>query len=166
MEKDLLKEYGEIVTMASQSVYTFRNAPGHLKENKEFIAQLCKINPQILQFASLTIRDDKEFCLPLMVFAGNLLGSLSNKLRADKEVVKAAIYYSSYYMLDDADKTLRQDKSFLLELIEKAPRVMEYSLGEAREDIFLWAKALKNELKNNPKSNFYEQFPLFIENYF
>ena len=93
----------------------------------------------INQFAN-----DKEFMLALLAYNGTYLQHASEELKADKEVIMAALksgYSLPYEHVSDALKT---DRDFLLEMVSLDAYCLEFFSEELKQDEQIVLAAAKN----------------------
>ena len=79
-------------------------------------------------------KNDKEFMLALLAYNGTYLEHASDELKADKEVIMAALqsgYSLPYEHVSDALKT---DKDFLLEIVSLDAYCLEFFSEELKQD--------------------------------
>ena len=88
--------------------------------------------------------NDKEFMLALLAYNGTYLQHASEELKADKEVVMAALqsgYSLPYEHVSDALKT---DRDFLLEMVSLDAYCLEFFSEELKQDEQIVLAAAKN----------------------
>jgi hypothetical protein len=88
--------------------------------------------------------NDKEFMLALLAYNGTYLQHASEELKADKEVIMAALqsgYSLPYEHVSDALKT---DKDFLLEIVSLDAYCLEFFSEELKQDEQIVLAAAKN----------------------
>ena len=88
--------------------------------------------------------NDKEFMLALLAYNGTYLQHASEELKADKEVIMAALksgYSLPYEHVSDALKT---DRDFLLEMVSLDAYCLEFFSEELKQDEQIVLAAAKN----------------------
>ncbi len=88
--------------------------------------------------------NDKEFMLALLAYNGTYLEHASEELKADKEVIMAALqsgYSLPYEHVSDALKT---DRDFLLEIVSLDAFCLEFFSEELKQDEQIVLAAAKN----------------------
>lgn len=88
--------------------------------------------------------NDKEFMLALLAYNGTYLEHASDELKADKEVIMAALksgYSLPYEHVSDALKT---DRDFLLEIVSLDAYCLEFFSEELKQDEQIVLAAAKN----------------------
>lgn len=137
------------------STCILRNADPKLRDNKDLVMQVVKVNGSELAFASerlrkdrrvvqaagsrglphadLRWRDDKPFVLSILKRHGGWLGAASERLKADREVVLTAVR-SSGSALSHASTKLRSDREIVLAAVTNNGHFLRVAAEPLRAD--------------------------------
>lgn len=131
---DPVKVY-DLLTMSTKHHIKTRldNVKGDISD--DLARRVVKANPEFLSHCKPNLKDDKE--LVISVFGKPhhkyLLAKVSDRLKADKEVVLAAVKQNGL-SLEHASKELRADKEVILAAAKEDGRALEYASEEPRAD--------------------------------
>ncbi|MDC0630106.1 DUF4116 domain-containing protein [Flavobacteriaceae bacterium] len=101
--------------------------------------------------------NDREFMLALLAYNGTYLEHASEELKADKEVIMAALQSGYSLPYEHVSDTLKTDKDFLLEIVSLDAFCLDalyYASDNLKNDRELLLSALKNKDKINDTYRF------------
>ena len=78
--------------------------------------------------------NDREFMLALLAYNGTYLEHASEELKADKEVIMAALQSGYSLQYEHVSDTLKTDKDFLLEIVSLDAFCLEFFSEELKQD--------------------------------
>lgn len=120
----------------------FRNAPEHIRDDREIAMTVLKRHGYSLKFASPDLQDCEEVVLCAVEQAGSALEHASGSLKANKAVVLAAVrqYGSS---LQHACQELQNDREVVMAAVSNQARALRHASKalQADPDIVLAAAA-------------------------
>lgn len=123
--------------LSSGDGMALRYLPKECIGKKSYIKAALHLNGYPFQFASLKIKNDKEFVLNHVVNRyGYVLNYVSDELRNDKDVVKAAVssMTCNRWVFSYASDALRSDKEFIKEIISISPGSIRYICNDLKND--------------------------------
>ncbi len=122
----LVKEFGGSI---------FKLASDRLRNDLEIARAACKHDPDLIQYTGLEARDNKEFMLPLVKeFGGSIFKLASDRLRNDLEIARAACEHDPD-LIWDAGKEVRDNKEFVLLLVNRSPLIIDIVSPRLRNDL-------------------------------
>ena len=88
--------------------------------------------------------NDKEFMLALLAYNGTYLEHASEELKADKEIIMAALQSGYSLLYEHVSDALKTDKDFLLEIVSLDAFCLEFFSEELKQDEQIVLAAAKN----------------------
>ena len=114
--------------------FELKNAPEIVRDNKVFAIKLLSVYGGMLKYVSERLRADKDVVTAAVGSAWNALGYAAEELRADRDVVLAAVRHDGY-ALQFASDELKNDKEIVLTAIETYEGdVLEYASERLKDD--------------------------------
>ena len=115
-------------------LYKLKNAPEIIRDNRAFAIKILPMGGGLLEDFSERLRADKDVVTAAVGSAWNALGYAAKELQADRDVVLAAVGHDGYALQFASDK-LRDDKEILLTAIETYEGdVLEYASDRLKDD--------------------------------
>ena len=115
-------------------LYKLRNAPEIIRDNRALAIKILPMGGGLLEDFSERLRADKDVVTAAVGSAWNALGYASEELRADRDVVLAAVGHDGY-ALQFASGELKDDKEIVLTAIETYEGdVLEYASERLKDD--------------------------------
>jgi hypothetical protein len=137
---DNLKKDKEIIAIVIKkyinnkhdNYYTiFKHIPYELKNDKNFILELIKLDIRIFYYTSDRIKNDAEIILNIMTINDNIFNlEIRNKIELNNDTA----YPYVKYILNNVSNNLINNKDFIKSIIEKCPEVFEYIPEKFRND--------------------------------
>lgn len=90
------------------------------------------------------LSNDKEFMLALLAYNGTYLEHASEELKADKEIIMAALQSGYSLLYEHVSDALKTDKDFLLEIVSLDAFCLEFFSEELKQDEQIVLAAAKN----------------------
>ncbi|CAE7233825.1 Esrp2 [Symbiodinium sp. CCMP2592] len=111
----------------------FRNAPEHIRDDREIAMTVLKRHGYSLKFASPDLQDCQEVVLCAVEQAGSALAHASGSLKANKAVVLAAVgqYGSS---LEHACEELQNDREVVMAAVSNQARALRHASKDLQAD--------------------------------
>ena len=115
-------------------LYKLKNAPEIIRDNRAFAIKILPMGGGLLEDFSERLRADKEVVMAAVGSAWNALGYAAEELRGDRDVVLAAVGHDGY-ALQFASDELKDDKEIVLTAIEAYEGdVLEYASERLKDD--------------------------------
>ena len=115
-------------------LYKLKNAPEIIRDNRAFAIKILPMGGGLLEDFSERLRADKEVVTAAVGSAWNALGFAAEALRDDRDVVLAAVRHDGY-ALQFASDELKDDKEIVLTAIETYEGdVLEYASERLKDD--------------------------------
>lgn len=122
-----------------------------LKQDKELILDIIKINPTNYALIKNDLKDDKEIMLTAIEKQPTMFAYTSAKFKDEEEVVNLAISKAADNFSYISGR-LRGSKNFIIEVLKKHPRIITYIDPTLKSDIELLSKfweSIKKNYSNN-----------------
>ena len=116
-----------------------------LKDDKEFMLDVCRINCEAIAHANGRLLDDKEFMLDVCRINWRAIMCANDRLRGDKEFMLDACRINPQAVLGANDR-LKDDKEFMLVVIEKNHDLFRLASQRLQND---WAFQIDAIRKND-----------------
>ena len=142
--------------------YFIKNFPSNLRDNLEFMNYATILHPELIKYAGESIVSNYEIGLNVVQVDGAYLECLSLELKNNKEIVKTAVICDQIIADTSfrfASDELKNDKEFIMELLDVTAEVFMYASDELKDDEELAYKAcsidpmnihyISNRLKEN-----------------
>ncbi|MCR4682356.1 MAG: DUF4116 domain-containing protein [Clostridiales bacterium] len=114
--------------------FELKNAPEKVRDNKVFAIKLLSVYGGMLKYVSERLRADRDVVTGAAGSAWDALGYAAEELRADRDVVLAAVRHDGYAIQFASDK-LKDDREIVLTAIETYEGdVLEYASERLRDD--------------------------------
>ncbi len=115
-------------------LFELKNAPETVRDNKDFAIKILPMGGGLLDAFSERLRADKDVVTAAVGSAWNALGYAAEELRGDRDVVLAAVRHDGY-ALQFASDELKDDKEIVLTAIETYEGdVLEYASKRLKDD--------------------------------
>ena len=108
-------------------------ASATLRNDRDVVLTAVQQNGRSLQYASETLRNDRDVVLAAQEQNGVVLYFASETLRNDRDVVLAAVEQNAY-ALQFASETLRNDREVVLAAVEQNPYALQFASERLRND--------------------------------
>ena len=83
---DLKNDPDVVLSAAGNIVHSFRHAGPAAKNNEALLRKIIEGNPLAIIFATESLKDDKDFVLPLIPRSAVVYDYLSDRLKSDPEI--------------------------------------------------------------------------------
>ena len=115
-------------------LYKLKNAPEIIRDNRAFAIKILPMGGGLLEDFSERLRADKDVVTAAVGSAWNALGYAAEDLRGDRDVVLAAVGHNGY-ALQFASEELKDDKEIVLSAIATYEGdVLEYASERLKDD--------------------------------
>jgi predicted RNA-binding protein (virulence factor B family) len=140
----------ELFLFKENRFHCFHSYKDLVLDNKNTILQLLSLEncPPLLAEASESLRADKEVVLAAVSQNGEELEFASKELQSDREVILTAVKNSSIFgsAFEYASEELKSDREFILEAVKRDGRALKYASEELRSDREIVLEAIKFDL--------------------
>ena len=117
-----------------RKLYKLKNAPEIIRDNRAFAIKILPMGGGLLEDFSERLRADKEVVTAAVGSAWNALGYAAEELRGDRDVVLTAVGHDGY-ALQFASEKLKDDKEIVLSAIATYEGdVLEYASERLKDD--------------------------------
>lgn len=107
----------------------FREAPEHIKEDREIALEAARKNGNCLDFMSAQFQEDHEIVLAAVQQDANIFSTLQAHHQADREIAMAAVHQDGR-QLKCAASQLRSDREVVLCAVKNAGRALLHAAPE------------------------------------
>mmetsp|Transcript_6851 Transcript_6851/g.15617 ORF Transcript_6851/g.15617 Transcript_6851/m.15617 type:complete len:391 (+) Transcript_6851:129-1301(+) len=140
----------ENTSMAVVVLFEVQQADPALLENKQVALAALKASSSALRYLK-SFKDDKEMVLEAVKHDGGALRHASDRLRADEEVVRAAVTCEHGIGLPYAADAFKENKAFVLWAVEINPMIFDYLSEQLQADEDVKNQARAPEHRTKPK---------------
>lgn len=118
--------------------YFVNNFPKEIRNNVDFMKSAIILHPELIMYAGDVVGNNYEFAEFIVRVDGKYLRYLSGELRNNKDIVKLAVCNGYWYYtptsFEFASDELKNNKEFVLELLDVSPSIYEYVSIELKND--------------------------------
>jgi hypothetical protein len=149
----------EVVTAAVGSAWNaLEFASEELRSDRDVVLAAVRHDGYALQFASDELKDDKEIVLTAIeTYEGNVIEEASERLKDDKEIVLSSVKRCEYSVGSASDR-LRHDDDVIRAVLEAHPGQFENLPDDVQEDLDYILFGLESVIKHLPDPENYSFF--------